>query len=43
MEGMTLHHCVGGDTYLRRHDRGESYILMLGQETTGETLYHSGD
>nr|DAI68145.1 MAG TPA: PcfJ like protein [Caudoviricetes sp.] len=29
MEGRTLHHCVGGDTYLRRHDRGESYILML--------------
>lgn len=39
MEGRTLHHCVGGDTYLGRHDRGESYILMLrAQETTGGDL-----
>lgn len=29
MEGRILHHCVGRDTYLERHDRGESYILML--------------
>ena len=29
MEGRTLHHCVGGDTYLKRHDTGTSYILML--------------
>lgn len=44
MEGRILHHCVGRDTYLERHDRGDSYILMLqGQETTGETLYHGGD
>ena len=29
MEGRLLHHCVGGDTYLSRHDTGTSYILML--------------
>ncbi len=29
MEGRLLHHCVGGDTYLQRHDMGTSYILML--------------
>lgn len=29
MEGRTLHHCVGGDTYLRKHNDGETYILML--------------
>lgn len=29
MEGRTLHHCVGGDGYLRKHNNGETYILML--------------
>ena len=29
MEGRTLHHCVGGDGYLRKHNDGETYILML--------------
>ncbi len=29
MEGRLLHHCVGGATYLRRHNTGQSYILML--------------
>lgn len=29
MEGRILHHCVGGDNYLGKHDRGTSYILML--------------
>lgn len=28
-EGSTLHHCVGGDTYLNKHNKGESIILML--------------
>ena len=28
-EGRLLHHCVGGDTYLERHNNGKSYILML--------------
>lgn len=29
MEGRLLHHCVGGDTYLGRHNTGKTYILML--------------
>lgn len=28
-EGRCLHHCVGGDNYLGKHNRGESIILML--------------
>ena len=28
-EGRILHHCVGGDTYLARHDSGRSTILFL--------------
>lgn len=40
-EGRTLHHCVGGDTYLRRHDRGESYILFLRTEETPDIPYYT--
>ena len=29
MEGRILHHCVGGDTYLRKHHKGETAILFL--------------
>ncbi len=29
MEGRLLHHCVGGDGYLRKHNNRETYILML--------------
>ena len=29
MEGRILHHCVGGNRYLDKHNRGETYILML--------------
>lgn len=29
MEGRLLHHCVGGNMYLNRHNKGETYILML--------------
>lgn len=29
LEGRALHHCVGGDEYLSKHNRGETYILML--------------
>ncbi len=29
MEGRLLHHCVGGDGYLRKHNDGESIILFL--------------
>ncbi len=29
IEGRVLHHCVGGNGYLAKHDKGETYILML--------------
>lgn len=29
MEGRMLHHCVGGDNYLNKHDTGKSIILFL--------------
>ena len=29
MEGRLLHHCVGGNTYLAKHNTGKTYILML--------------
>ena len=29
LEGRKLHHCVGGDSYLERHNNDKSYILML--------------
>ena len=28
-EGRLLHHCVGGDRYLRSHNNGRSFILFL--------------
>ena len=28
-EGRTLHHCVGGNNYLKKNNEGESLILML--------------
>lgn len=39
MEGRILHHCVGRDTYLEKHDRGESYILMLRDKKQPERPY----
>lgn len=29
MEGRLLHHCVGGNAYLEKHNTGQTYILML--------------
>lgn len=29
LEGRVLHHCVGGDNYLQKHNSGSSYILFL--------------
>lgn len=28
-EGRLMHHCVGGNSYLGKHNRGESHILLL--------------
>lgn len=38
-EGRTLHHCVGGNGYLGKHNAGESYILMLRAKKDPETPY----
>ena len=36
-EGRMQHHCVGsGDTYLKRHDKGESYILLMRKKESPE-------
>lgn len=39
IEGRTLHHCVGGDNYLEKHNDDKSYILMLRQQSDPETPY----
>lgn len=38
-EGRLLHHCVGGDNYLGKHNRRESYILMLRFKDKAEEPY----
>lgn len=38
-EGRELHHCVGGDNYLRKHNTGETYILMLRYRKEEEKPY----
>lgn len=38
-EGRVLHHCVGGDNYLGKHNRQESIILMLRFCDRPETPY----
>lgn len=38
-EGRLLNHCVGGDNYLGKHNRRESYILMLRFKDKAEEPY----
>lgn len=38
-EGRVLHHCVGGDDYLGKHNSGESYILMIRFKNMPEIPY----
>ena len=38
-EGRILHHCVGGDNYLRKHNDGQTYILMLRFKDKAEQPY----
>ena len=38
-EGRILHHCVGGDSYLRKHNDGKTYILMLRFKDKAEEPY----
>lgn len=39
MEGRILHHCVGTETYLRKHDEGQSVILLLRHTDTPDVPY----
>lgn len=39
VEGRILHHCVGGDNYLQKHNDGTTYILMLRHKADPETPY----
>lgn len=39
LEGRILHHCVGGDTYLDRHNAGRSTILFLRSKLAPEVPY----
>jgi hypothetical protein len=39
LEGRQQHHCVGGDTYLSKHDKGRSIILLLRDEETPNMPY----
>ncbi len=41
LEGRVQHHCVGGDTYLDRHNEGESFILFLRHEEDKKTAYYT--
>lgn len=38
-EGRFLHHCVGGDTYLSEHNKGEGIILLLRKKNEQNTPY----
>lgn len=39
MEGRILHHCVGGDNYLKKHNEGKSTILLLRFKSKPESPY----
>lgn len=41
MEGRTLHHCVGGDLYLRKHNEGKTVILFLRKEKSPQKPYYT--
>lgn len=40
-EGRSLHHCVGGDNYLRKHNEGISFILFMRKAETMDTPYYT--
>ena len=39
LEGRLQHHCVGGDSYLSKHDEGKSIILLLRQQDKLDVPY----
>ena len=40
-EGRILHHCVGGDTYLNRHNTGSSFILFMRKVEAPKERYYT--
>ncbi len=40
-EGRVLHHCVGSDTYLQKHNTGKSFILFMRKATEPDTPYYT--
>ncbi len=40
-EGRTLHHCVGGENYLSKHNQGKSFILFLRKKDTQDIPYYT--
>ncbi len=40
-EGRTLHHCVGGDTYLHKHNAGTTFILFLRRAQAPDERYYT--
>lgn len=38
-EGWALHHCVGGDRYLKKHNDGETSILFMRSENKPDKSY----
>lgn len=41
MEGRILHHCVGRDNYLRKHNNGETAILFLRKVESPDEPYYT--
>lgn len=39
IEGRLQHHCVGGNNYLSKHDKGISYILLLRKKENPDMPY----
>lgn len=40
-EGRILHHCVGGDGYLEKHEKGSSFILFMRNADKPEEPYYT--
>jgi len=40
-EGRVQHHCVGGQNYLSKHDKGQSFILFLRYEKDKAKAYYT--
>lgn len=40
-EGRTLHHCVGRDAYMEKHNNGKTFILFLRREEDPDRPYYT--